>query len=174
MDFVVSKVAMSICALLVMGAILGALQGQDFVEPVDELRDIAVSFCAVSEGLLRDGGEGGLAWRVPFAASGGSITISLGGESVVLSGSGRHVVERTWFPINTWSWDGTEMNSTQMRDRELHAPRIQANSGEDIWLSCTRVAVDNDWTTALFARTAPRPVPLASEELIIPFSCQLP
>ena len=73
MDFVVSKLAMAVCALLVVSALGGVFESGFLFSEVDELESILRDLCATMEGAVLSGCESTTKWEVPFLADGGCI-----------------------------------------------------------------------------------------------------
>ncbi|HEX9908058.1 MAG TPA: hypothetical protein VGB78_06270 [Thermoplasmata archaeon] len=154
MDFVVSKVALSVCALILMGSVLGVFQGQNLLGQDDDLRDIAANFARLAESLLSQSSQALVAWEVPFSVWEEVIDIELGGDLVSVSSHEGFAVVQLSKAIHTWRWNGSGVNMTELRDLDSEAPELRVSSGTVIELAAILIPVENEQTTMLFARAA--------------------
>ena len=121
-DFVVSKVAVVICALLVL-TILRGVTGTDMKAPLKEaLEEIVGGLCSLADGIMSAGGECETIWTVPPLPSGESIMITL--EHGTLRGEceDHEVIRAPTALIRTWSYGGG------MHTRSRFEPRLGTKS----------------------------------------------
>jgi hypothetical protein len=151
MDFVVSKVAMSICALLVV-ATLGGMFGEGaLLDPKGELERIVDDFCSVVDSIALSRTESGINWLVPFTSNGETVIIQLDG-ALVRAGSGIEVaVGQPVRLVRTWEYDGCDLNATMLADLDETCTIIEARSGESICLESRFVTLENQLRVFIFA-----------------------
>lgn len=139
----VSKVVMSICALLVAGTLAGAVenaldpsQGCDLEHILTQLQGKVSAMCA-------SGGEWAMAWPVPSAPSGVLIRMSFAPGSVAVSAEGVTRTAETWPVLHTWTWDGTPMNSTRAAELDRTSAILSFVTGYSVQLSSRLVLLDD-------------------------------
>lgn len=152
MDFVVSKVAMSICALLVVGVLSGALDSQDSGLLTDELDAMVAQVCSLIDRAVLTGAEASLTWSVPLLASGGEVTFSIHSGTVRADSEGRGCARQPVSGVHTWTWNGIGLNESAVRAYDSSSSPVELASGDDLVLSTELVILDGEPTTLAFAR----------------------
>ena len=143
MDFVVSKVAMSICALLVVSVLSGVLGNDILFSKVDELDSILIDLSIVVERSVWSECEGRTSWRVPFLSDGASIDISVR-DSVLSAKSGdRFAALRPACDTHTWQWNGTSLNATCVSILDASSPMATSSSGHALEIRTQMVAYED-------------------------------
>lgn len=150
MDFVVSKVAMSVCALLVVGVLGGLINGTTTIEEEHELSAVLDDLRELVERTGRTGAQGTIHWTVPSLSTGGEVSLQLTCRLLRASCEGHSAVERPSCPIHTWAWDGTMLNSTVIVELDRAAPALEAVSGQLLVLHPELVLAENDEVQMLF------------------------
>ena len=151
MDFVVSKVAMVTCALLVLTILRGTV-GTDVRTSVSEaLEDILDGLCSLADGIMSAGGECETIWTVPPLPSGESIMITL--EHGTLRGEceDHEVIRAPTALIRTWSYGGGSLNDSMMEELDAHSIPIRATTGHEIVISAELVLVNDEPVLLTFA-----------------------
>lgn len=144
MDFIVSKVMMSICALTVV-SILGGLVGPDiFTHPEAELSGILKSFHACVRSTAHSGPGSRITWAVPTLTDGSSVAMSIHTNIVRCASDGEQRASSSDIDLHLWTWDGEPLNDTRMAWLDGEAPVVMAKSGEMLVIACERVLVEND------------------------------
>ncbi len=154
MDFVVSKVAMSICALIVASILSGLLAKDALFEPWDELRSIVKGFCSFADEVALSEADADVAWIVPFKADGSSLSIKLENFTVIGSSDGHRAVDQPACRLRTWPFEGYVLNSTMVEALDRTMPAISASSGLTIELSSRGATLDGVQVTLMFAALA--------------------
>jgi len=150
MDFVISKVAMSIFALLVASVVGGLLNADMFVRDDSELSSILETLCDHVQRLERCGPGSKTTWTVPFLAAGTSVEVSVERNVArCVSGNG---IEMSYIGscLHLWVWDGTELNESQLDSLDESSGVVRAVSGQTLKLYCQRVLFENDLRNLLF------------------------
>lgn len=143
MDFVVSKVAMSICALLVV-SVMAAVLGNDILfKEVDELDSILMDLSVVVERSVWSGCEGSTVWRVPFLSDGESIDISVRGPVISAKSGDKSAVLQPACETHTWQWDGTSLNATCVSVLDASSPLTIASSGHALEIRTRMVTYED-------------------------------
>jgi len=129
MDFVISKVAMSVCALLVVSVLGGAFGGDVLFKKIDELDSILNDLSTTLERAVWSGCEGDTIWRVPFLSDGKSVNISVR-DSVLSARAGQEsAVLKPACDAHTWVWEGTALNQSSLRVLDASSPSVVTCSG---------------------------------------------
>lgn len=151
MDFVVSKVAMSICALMVVAALSGAFDRDAFVGEDEGLSRILESLCDLVNRAATSRSEFAVGWIVPLLPSGDSMAISIQAGLVKAEGIGSTERAQPSCGLHTWVWDGGEMNLTAMVDMDETSPQLDFRSGETIIIRTVQVTLENEPRFLVFA-----------------------
>lgn len=151
MDFVVSKVALSICALLV-AAVLGNIYGDGAFRDVrGELESVARDLIAIASAPLDARTECTASWEVPCLSAGEEVSVIVSAESVRVFTSSAIVMIATPFAMHTWSWDGSPLNDSLMAELDGRASKTTASSHGTITIVATEITVGNDPELMVFA-----------------------
>jgi len=147
MDFVISKVAMSICALLVAGIMATALDFHRLADEPGELRDVLREFSGLVETALQSGSRGSIEWSVPPMSTGDRVTITV--EDGVIRGEsgGSKAVLHPSCELHTWKWNGSALNRTAVEALDASS-KFVADSGQTIGIYTVSVQIGGD--SALF------------------------
>ena len=151
MDFVVSKVAMSICALMVVGALAGVFDRDAFVQRDHELSGVLDRLSSVVDRAAISSSEFTTGWRVPLSSDGSPIMISIRAGSVSAESGGRTAVAQPACDLHTWSWDGRGLNSSAICEMDASSPQLRFESGMTILIRAIMVTLDNEPRYLVFA-----------------------
>lgn len=153
MDFVLSKVAISICALMVV-AILGGMFGEGaLLSPRAELDGVVDNLCSVVDVLGLSGAEGGISWFVPFASGGGAIFIQMDGVLVRAESGSERAVGQPVSQVRTWAYDGRPLNTSLLAELDGVGAVLEAHSGQSIDLKTKIVTLDSQPKMFVFAES---------------------
>ena len=150
MDFVMSKIGMSICALMtvtVLGTVMADLEGDDRWR---ELRSIANRFCdAISSAAL---GHGDLVttYTIPLLSTGDEVVATMTVDGVLVSSGGLSAVDHPCTPVHLWHWDGGELNGTTIADLDAANPRVEARSCMTVEILTMTLMIDERLRTLVF------------------------
>ena len=151
MDFIVSKVAMSICALLVVGILGGMFGPGGFLDSRTELSSVVDQFCATADAVALSPGESSVSWTVPYASDGTVIVLELDGSLVRASWGSQRAVGQPACDIRTWSLESGELNSTELAVLDESMPELEASSGQTIEIMSRIVLSGNEELRLVFA-----------------------
>ncbi len=151
MDFILSKVAMSVCALMVV-AIIGGIFGEGaLLNPKGELENIVDGFCSVANQIAVSGAEGRISWQIPFMSDGEALKVRLDGVLVRAESEDERAVHQPIVKVRTWTYDGYPMNASKLAELDLICPALEAQSGHAIELESRLVTLDNQKRLFVFA-----------------------
>jgi len=153
MDFVISKVAASICALLVVSILSGLLGSTQMVDDASELKNTLRQLCRLVDRAVRSGSESVLEWTVPTLSDGHMITLILTSGAVRgEAGSSRDTYQPA-APLHLWHHAGEELNRTQVQLLDRDTPELRIESGHEVVVTTKLVVFENALT--LFAFVLP-------------------
>lgn len=152
MDFVVSKVAMSICALVVIGVLSGATESRDGDLVTEELDAIVSQVCSLIDRAVLSGAEVSLKWSVPDLASGDHVSVTVYRSVVRADSGGQGCARQPQFGVHTWTWVGVALNESVISAMDSSSRAIELVSGEELVLSTEIVLSDNEPILLAFAR----------------------
>jgi hypothetical protein len=150
-DFVVSKVAMVICALMVVGVLAEVFDRDTFVDRDQQLSEILGRLCDIIDRAAVSRSEFTADWRVPLSPDGDSIAISIQAGVVKAVSDGREARAQPSCGLHTWEWDGVGLNLSSIVDMDKSSPRLDFRSGETIMIRTIQVTVENEPTLLIFA-----------------------
>jgi hypothetical protein len=155
MDFIVSKVAMSICALMVVAVLAGVFDRDAFVDGDEGLSGILERFCGLVDRAADSRSEFISGWKVPLLPSGDSIAISIQAGVVKAVSDGGIARAQQSCGLHTWVWDGAGLNLSSIVDMDESAPQLDFKSGETILIRTTQVTLENEPRFLVFASRTP-------------------
>lgn len=150
MDFVMSKLGLSVCALLVV-----SILGEAFAEPMadrerDELVGVAERLNRLISALLASGGEATYVYLVPSLSTGSGISMTITTNRLELASPSAKAVASPLCAIHLWQWNGTELNHSEMVDRDASCAPVVALSGDNLLIAMLLVPVQGVTTTLVF------------------------
>lgn len=153
MDFVVSKVVMSICALMVVGALSGCLA--PFADTGAELEDIVGTFCGLVDRAVMSGSAASLAWEVPFLADDQRMTFTVHRGVVTAECCSERATGQPLTGVHTWRNTGASMNISGLSLLDAASDPLTAGSGAALLLVTDLVLLDGLPTYLAFVRSGP-------------------
>jgi len=154
MDFVISKVAMSICALLVVSIIGGLVGTNMFIRPDTDLSGILDTLFENVQATVRSGTGSMMTWIVPCLSGGKPVELSVHNDFVRTVSEGRTYVMCLGVRLHFWIWDGTPLNDTRLEALDDEAGVLRAVSGQALEISCQRILFDNELKGLAFVHVA--------------------
>jgi hypothetical protein len=151
MDFIISKVAMSICALIIASILSGLFAKEALFEPWDELKGVVREFCSFADQVALSGAEADVVWIVPFKADRSTLSLTLKDFMVIGESDNHKSIDQTACMLRTWAFEDCVLNSTVVEALDKAMPSISAKSGSAIGLSSRAATVDGVQTTLVFA-----------------------
>ncbi len=155
MDFVVSKVALSVLALMTAGTLYGLYDGDMLTDAEGDLDRILQRFADETVWPSTDIVESRVIWEVPGLPDGGVVWLVVGGP-VVEAHSGNSVAA-LMLPtdMHTWSPTGVPLNATTLESLDDGSPMLRACTGQHVTVESAEVMVDNSQELLLFVDTGP-------------------
>jgi len=153
-DFIVSKVALSVCALLTVAVLSNVFDRDRFVPTAAEVRRIVNDLRETIDSVYGGGTEKSVSWLVPRLPDGKDISICIIGGFIRGDAEGHSFIARPIAPVHTWAWDEKRLNESLIRDLDNSSDDIHAVSGEVFVISSMAARVDNDQTLLVFIRKA--------------------
>lgn len=151
MDFVVSKVAMSICALTVVAVLAGVFDRGAFVDREIELSEILDRLSRLVDWAAKSGSEFTTGWGIPLSSDGSPIVISICGGVLSASSGGRTAMRQPACGLHTWSWDGRGLNKSSICELDRLSPQLKFESGMTILIRTILVNLENEPKYLVFA-----------------------
>ncbi len=153
MDFVISKVAMSICALLVAGGLASVLTGSEINSSRTELSEIISEFCDLADCAYMSGSQGSIEWSVPTMSDGSRIVVTVDESSVRGESSDTRVVLRPSCDLHSWPWDGSRLNESAISDNDANSKEEVFESGDGIVIRTVLLQVGNESELLVFVNS---------------------
>jgi hypothetical protein len=150
-DFVVSKVAMSICALMVVATVAGVFERDAFVDKDHELSVLLDRLSNLIDRAAMSNSEFTTGWKVPLSSDGSPIVISIRTGSVSAESDGRFAMTQQACWLHTWNWDGQELNSSSINEMDGSSPLLRFESGTTILIRTILVTLENEQRYLVFA-----------------------
>lgn len=154
MDFVVSKVAMSICALMVVATLAGVFDRDAFVDMDHELSVLLDRLSDLVDRAATSNSEFTTGWKVPLSSDGSPIVISIRAGSVSAESDGRTAMTQQACCLHTWNWDGRGLNSSSICEMDRSSPQLRFESGMTILIRTILVTLENEQRYLVFASQA--------------------
>ncbi len=151
MDFVVSKVAMSMCGFMVVAVLAGVFDGDAFVDRDYELSGFIERFCDVVDRAATSNSEFTTSWRVPLSSDGSPVVVSIRAGFVSAESDGRTAKGQPSCALHTWIWDGRGLNSSSVREMDDTSPQLRFESGMTIQVRTILVTLENEPRYLVFA-----------------------
>ncbi len=154
MDFVVSRVAMAVCALLVL-SVLSGLYGHDrLADREAELEQLLRSFCATADRIARSGAECVVEWRVPYLSVGEAVVVTVNAGLVRASSGGTTVFSQPSVELRTWTLQDRHLTEALLQDLDAASDEVCAGSGHALVLRSCAVVVGGDASLLVFVSRA--------------------
>ena len=139
----ISKVAMSVCALIVATAVGHALIEGRAADDKAELEGVLRVLCDGVSTIALRGVESDLDFPVPRTADGDVLRLEISVYAMILRSANIAVVAHPCTPLHLWEWNGSEVRSSAIADLDgSHGP-LEASSGEVVRLQTRWVVVDS-------------------------------
>ena len=153
MDFVISKVVMSVCALLVAGILSGLIGMTGTLDNRSELKGVLKEFAGLVERTARSGAEAVVEWTVPTLSDGGKIKMTITSVAVSGEAGGHKYTYQPAVTLHLWSYVGTALNATEVSLLDKAAFPIDSGSGEVVRILTEMVTFENEPSLFAFVGT---------------------
>jgi len=155
MDFIVSKVALSVCALMTAGVFYG-IYGGDMMRDVEgDLERILTRFADETVRPSVEGAESRTVWEVPCLPDGSIVWIVVGGWTVEAHSGTALAAIQLPEEVHTWLPTSHALNSTVVEAFDDESARIRACTGQHVTVRSMEVDLDNSEALMLFAEGGP-------------------
>ena len=154
MDFIVSKVVMSIAALLVVSILAELLSPDKFVDLDSDLVRVLDDLSSIIGRTAMSASQVTITWTVPFLSTGGEVLVTV--HQSILSGSsgGQRVRVQPIFELHTWSYDGSMLNTSTINALDDSSEDVECRSGQKFTICTTSAQFDNGSRLLLFLSRA--------------------
>lgn len=142
MDFIISKVAMVVCALLVVLILAGVLDQSKFLDHEREVARILSEFCELVEDADAARAEAVLVWEVPMMPTGAELQMTVDGDLVRGESGGARAHVQFMCPVHTWALDNRCLNRSNVEDFDRSAPVLEAVSGQRLKVGVEACTID--------------------------------
>ncbi|HUV61757.1 MAG TPA: hypothetical protein VMW71_06290 [Thermoplasmata archaeon] len=143
MDFVISKVGMSICALLVVSVLGQSLYESSTTSEMDALEGIVRLFDHFLFNCVRGGEDVDCLYRVPHLPDGALVCMTFHPGGVIASSENARVYAETCCPLNLWDWSGDELNQTVLGEMNRDCDPIESTSGDGLLIQVRCVPIQS-------------------------------
>ena len=146
----VSKVVMSICALVVAGTLTGIVSTSLSPNLGGDLDDILAGLQRTVSAIAAHGGECSVAWKVPALPSGSTAMLCIRGCTATAYSEDVGRTVEVLPELHPWVWDGQPLNWTRVEELDLAITCFEARSGDELALSCQWVLVEDSDELLMF------------------------
>ncbi|OGS56204.1 MAG: hypothetical protein A3K60_08810 [Euryarchaeota archaeon RBG_19FT_COMBO_56_21] len=150
MDFVVSKVAMAVSALLVAAVLAGVLDDSMFVDRDQEIARVLSELCRLVENAHDADAEIDLLWSVPMMPTGAELKVTLDGNRILGESGGFRAVAQPMCEYHTWRPTTDCLNRSIVEERDSSAPVVDAYSGQVLRITAAELLVDSSEELMVF------------------------
>jgi len=147
---VVSKVVMSVCALLIAGTLTGIVNASLSPDPENDLGDILASLQRTVSAIAAHEGECTVTWEVPTLPSGATVGLYIRECDATACAEDADMTVEIMPELHPWAWDGQPINWTRVEELDRVITCFEARSGDELALSCRWVLVDDSDELLMF------------------------
>ena len=148
MDFIVSKVAMAVCALLVVAVLAGLFTESALIGGDSGSEHILDEFCELADRAAM--GEASIVWEVPFLPSGEGVTISVHKGTVLVESSEGVAARLPAFGLHLWRSDGRCLNESMVTALDDGAGSLIFESGQMVEIVSQIHTIENEARALVF------------------------
>ena len=154
MDFIVSKVVMSITALLVVSILAGLVSPDKLVDLDTDLVRVLDDLSSIVGRTAMSASEVTITWAVPFLTTGGEVLVTV--HHSILSGSSgsQRVRVQPIFELHTWSYDGSMLSTSTIHTLDNSSEDVECRSGQKFTICTASVLFENGSRLLLFLSRA--------------------
>jgi hypothetical protein len=152
MDFVLSKVIMSVCALAVAGILTGVARHTDAPDTSSDLDELLWRFERLVSDISRSGAECSANWILPELPSGAEVEIGVWADRASATSGGLTRWATLEIRLHTWSWNGSVLNQSVVDTLDMASVCVRANSGQSFGLTSEWVATSDGQELMVFIR----------------------
>ena len=149
MDFVVSKVAMAICALLVVTVMTGLFAESAILGGGSGFEHVLDEFCELVDRAAA--WESSVVWQAPFLPDGGEVAISIEMGVVLLESEDGTVARKPAGGLHLWHTDDRPLNSSMVRALDEGTGSLIFQSGQKVEILSKVLTCNQERRTFVFA-----------------------
>jgi hypothetical protein len=155
-DFVISKVGLSVCALI-SASVLGAVFSDSGVDDRrQELRVILQRMCDLISSAAVAGGDSVRMFCIPSLSTGEPIRTTVTVDGAIMSSGTASEIDHPCTRIHLWHWDGRELNDSVITALDRSYGETTAHTGETLEIFAMSVMVDGIHQVLVFVlKTGP-------------------
>ena len=154
MDFVISKVGVSLCALLALSVLGGELTEPQSVTEHEELKAIGRQFDDLISSMAEGGCEARCVYDVPWLSMSLPIVMTIWTGGVEVKSERAQSVVATSNTIHLWPWDGADLNTSTVDELNSSCDPLAVASGDRITLAVRVIPVQSVLKTMVFVSAA--------------------
>ena len=154
MDFIVSKVVMSITALLVVSTLAGLLSSDKFTDPDTDLARVLDDLSSIIGRIAMSSSEVTITWTVPFLTTGGEVLVTVHHSILTCSSDGKNARAQPIFELHTWPYEGTMLNTSTIQALDNSSEDIECHSGQKFKICTASAQFENGSRLLLFLSRA--------------------
>ncbi|MDH3365385.1 MAG: hypothetical protein OEM29_05220 [Thermoplasmata archaeon] len=154
MDFVISKVGLSICALLVMSVLGQSLYGPESSSDRDALDSIIERFDDLLRTCAEVGGEVDHLYHVPYLPGGSAIAMTFRPGGIIAGSDNALACAETCYPLHLWDWNGSDLNLSIVDELDRVCSQLESESGDRLRIEMRTALVQSVATTMVFISIA--------------------
>jgi hypothetical protein len=142
LDFVMSKVGLSVCALMtvsVLGTVFGDIGTDDRRQ---ELRSIVGRLCDVISAAALGYGDSFSTFYVPPLSSGEAVQVTITVDGTMMSSGGIAAIDHPCTRVHLWQWDGCALNWSTIEGLDIAHGEMTACSGATLEILGMTMMVD--------------------------------
>ncbi len=154
MDFIVSKVAMAICALLVVAVLAGVFSQGALLGTGSSLERILDEFCDLTERVALGEGVSSLVWETPTLPEGEDVTFSIHRGIVLVESNQGSAAGSPAYGVHIWRPDGRTLNESTVEALDECSGSLIFQSGQKIRIAAEALIYEQEPRTFVFAYLA--------------------
>jgi hypothetical protein len=155
MDFIVSKVALSVLALMTAGTLYGLYDGDMLTDVEGDLERILQRFADETARPSAERVESRAVWEVPGLPDGDVVWLVVGGPTVEAHSGSSGAALLLSTDMHTWSPTDDPLNGTALESLDSCSARLRACTGQHVTVESEVVMVDNMQELMLFVEVGP-------------------
>ncbi len=148
MDFIVSKVATAVCALLVIAVLAGLFTEGGLLGVECGFEHLLDEFCELADRAAV--GETSMVWEVPFLQNGEGVTFSIHKGTVLVESNEGAAARQPSCGVHHWRSDGRCLNESMVAALDEGAGSLIFESGQNVEIVSQMLTYENEIRTFVF------------------------
>jgi hypothetical protein len=142
MDFVMSRIGLSVCALISVSVLGAAFAEHELDDKRQELRTAVQRLCDTMSAAALGYGDSVTTYTVPWLSTGEAIQATVTTDGTVMSTGALSEVDHPCTQIHLWRWDGNELNNSVIAQMDAACGGFTASSGASLDIVGMSLMVD--------------------------------